>query len=99
MGEYPICIIASEGSGMTAAEQIQALRAQRRLLDDLLEDVGRTRRRLDSEPGAGAAWQSAAQRHYMLRRLDLRSQFGTVVWLLEEARGSLSASIAEVARG
>ena len=92
-------IAASVGCGMNAAEQLEALREQRRLLNALVEDIGHTRHRLDIEPGAGASWQSAAQRQYMVRRLDLRSQFGTVVWLLEEARMSVSATIAEVARG
>ena len=81
------------------AERLQALRGQRILADALLEDIGRTRRRLDIEPGAGATWQSAAQKQYMRRRLDLRSEFGRVEWMVEEARSTLSVAIAAVARG
>ncbi|RJT87072.1 hypothetical protein D6T64_16705 [Cryobacterium melibiosiphilum] len=84
---------------MGTADQLHALREQRRLLGALLEDVGHTQRRLDIEPGAGAAWQSAAQKQYMLSRLDLRSEFGQVLWLIEEARSVLGGTIAEVARG
>ena len=99
MGVYPICISATVGCGTVSREQLQALCEQRRLVEDLLEDVGRTRRRLDIEPGAAATWQSAAQRQYMLRRLDLRGQCGTVVWLLENVVESLTATIADVVRG
>lgn len=90
------------GSGTNSrgiAEQLRALHEQRRLVDALLEDISRTRSRLNVEPGAGAAWQSAAQRTYMVRRLDLRNQFGLIVWRLEGARESLNDVIVRVVRG
>lgn len=80
-------------------ERLQALRAQRVLVDVLLEAIASTRRRLDIEPGAGTAWQSPAQKQYMLRRLDLRSECGRVEWLVEEARSSLNGAITAAARG
>lgn len=86
-------------NGMEKAEQLRALREERRLVGVLLEDIGRTRHRLDIEPGAGAAWQSAAQKLYMLRRFDLRSRFGMIVWMLEEAGESLTGTITELVRG
>ena len=91
-------IVGIENAGAGTGEQLRALHAQRRLVDALLEDITRTRGRLDIEPGAGAAWQSAAQKIYMVRRLDLRNPFGRIVWLLEGARESLSGIIARVVR-
>lgn len=99
MGEHPVCISTTQDCGLGAAEQVWALREQRRLVDALLEDVARTERRLDIEPGAGAVWQSPTQKAYMLRRQDLRRRVGRVVWLLTEVRESLSVTISDTAHG
>ena len=85
--------------GVGTTEQLRALQEQRRLVDSLLEDIARTRSRLDIEPGVGAAWRSPAQKMYLMRRRDVRSRFGRIVWLLEEARESLSDTIVREMRG
>lgn len=99
MHDSLISVIPGPKNSTMTAERLRALREQRMHVDDLLEDIRSTRRRLDIEPGAGAAWQSDAQKQYMLRRLDVRSDLQSVVWLVEEARRVLSGAIAETARG
>lgn len=98
MYDSAISVIPGTRNGLESAEQLGALREQRRLLDSLIVDIRSTLHRLEIEPGAGAAWQSDAQKQYMMRRLDLRMDIEGVVWVVEEARRVLSVAIAETAR-